>query len=75
MYLKANGGVFMDWKRFWKVVRIGFGSVILLAGVVMLISALFVDGVDVAYAMFALLTVLLGLIMLIFGVSTLPKKP
>lgn len=65
----------MDWKRFWKVVRIGLGSVILLAGVVMLIFALFVGGVDVAYAMFALLTVLLGLIMVVFGVSTLPKKP
>lgn len=65
----------MDWKRFWKVVRIGLGSVILLGGVVMLIFALFVGGVDVAYAMFALLTVLLGLIMVVFGVSTLPKKP
>lgn len=65
----------MDWKRFWNVVRVGLGSVILLAGVVMLIFALFVGGFDAAYAMFALLTVLLGLIMVVFGLPKLPKKP
>lgn len=64
----------MDWKRFRKVVRIGFGSVILLAGAVMLIFSLFVGSLDIAYAMFALLTVLLGLIMVVFGASALPRK-
>ncbi len=65
----------MNWKLFWKVVRIAFGVIILIAAVIMLFYSLFMgDGVDIAYCMFSLLTFLLGLIMVVFGVASLPKK-
>ncbi|MBE6928580.1 MAG: hypothetical protein E7467_08910 [Ruminococcaceae bacterium] len=63
-----------NWALFWKVVRIGFGAVITLAALVMLVFSLFVGSFDIAYAMFAVLSLILGLIMLIFGVTTLPRK-
>lgn len=64
----------MDWKLFWKVVRIGFGCIFLIAAVFMLIDSLFLSGIDIAYCMFAMFTLILGLIMVIFGISSLPKK-
>ena len=65
----------MDWKLFWKVVRIGFGTVILIAAVVMLGYSLFAfNGIDTAYCMFSVFTLILGIIMVVFGVSSLPRK-
>lgn len=59
---------------FRKVARIVLGSVILLAAAIMLFFSLFVGSFDAAYAMFALLVGLLGLILVVFGVASLPKK-
>ncbi len=64
----------MDWKLFWKVVKISFGVLFMIAALVMLVDSLFIGGIDVAYCMFAILTFVLGLIMVIFGFDTLPKK-
>lgn len=64
----------MNWKLFWKVVRIGFGAVILIAAVIMLGYSLFAfDGIDIAYCMFSVFTLILGIIMVVFGISSLPR--
>lgn len=65
----------MDWKLFWNVTRIALGAVILIVAVVMLCFSLFASaGIDIAYCLFAFMCLVLGLIMVIFGVSVLPRK-
>ena len=65
----------MNWKLFWKVVRISFGVVILITAVVMLFYSLFCfDSIDIAYCMFSILSILLGVIMVLFGISSLPNQ-
>ncbi len=65
----------MDWKLFWKVFRISFGVVFLLAAVIMLFFSLFAfDGIDFAYCMFSILTLIVGIIMVLFGYASLPKR-
>ncbi len=64
----------MNWKLFWKVFRIGFGGILLIAAVIMLVDSLFLGSVDIAYCMFSVFSLILGLIMVVFGLSTLPKK-
>lgn len=65
----------MDWKLFWKVVRIGFGAVIFITAIVMLCYSLFAfESIDIAYCMFSVLTMILSIIMVVFGVASLPKK-
>ncbi len=64
----------MNWKLFWKVFRIGFGAVFMLAALIMLVDSLFLGAVDIAYAMFSVMTLILSIIMVVFGLATLPKK-
>ena len=65
----------MDWKLFWKIIRISFGAVALIAALVMLYYSLFCfERVDIAYCMFSVLTGIGGIIMVVFGIDTLPHK-
>lgn len=64
----------MNWKLFWKVVKISFGVVFLIAAFIMLLDSVLIGGFDIAYCMFAILTLILGSVMVIFGFDTLPKK-
>lgn len=65
----------MDWKLFWNVVRIAFGVVFSIAALVMMFFSLFAgNGIDMAYCLFAVVTLVLGLIMVTFGYAALPVK-
>lgn len=64
-----------NWKLFWNVVRIAFGAVILVAAFVLLIYSLFlVSGVDIACSLFAFFSLILGAIMLLFGIAALSEE-